>query len=99
MTTAPAPKPATNQLQDIFLRYRTMKLDDNQARQDLAEHISQSNLPSYHKEVMMAVFFPKSPEELTISLAMVQIQERQRHESAMSTIVGQALQARLQRLT
>jgi len=99
MTTTPAQKPMADQIQDILLRYRSTKTNDEADRNALAQMIGESSLPSFWKEAMMAIFFPKSPEELTISMTMVQIQEQQRHASMMASTFSRLLQARLQHPT
>ena len=94
MTTIPQ-KPLNDQIQNIIARYRNTKTEED--RVNLSQLISGSGLPTYHKEAMMAILLSKNESELMLSLEMVRMQEKNRHQSMMMAIESRLIQERMQK--
>jgi endonuclease III len=90
-------KAISEQLTDILNRYRNMNLDDEKQREDLSKMIGISNIPSYHKEILITVLLSKTESEMVCSLEISRQREKIRHAEALATIESRALEERMRK--
>lgn len=91
-------KAISEQLTDILNRYRNMNSNDEKQREDLSKMIGISNIPSYHKEILITVLLSKTESEMVCSLEISRQRERIRHAEALSAIESRALEERMRKL-
>lgn len=89
------PRALLDQIQDILAKYRNLNESDKDALDTFAKLIVDSNLPSYHKEVLVVGLLTPQDGETTLTLHLLRQQEQMRHTEALLNIERKVLEERI----
>lgn len=90
-------KPASEQIQDILARYRTLPAKDKEGRDALGKMIAEASIPSYHKQILTVGLLAETDSEVVLTIEILRTEERIRHSSALAEIERRVLEARVQK--